>query len=60
MFGQSFAPNGTEDGELVFADDVRRQLLLQEGRHTIVTEWPELTILAARVPPPPADQPARP
>jgi hypothetical protein len=60
MFGQSFAPNGTEDGELVFADAVRRQLLLQEGRHTIVAEWPELTILAARVSPPPADQPARP
>lgn len=55
MFGQSFAPIGMEDCELVFADAVRRSLLLQEGRHTIVAEWPELTIFAARMPPPSAD-----
>ena len=54
MFGRPLEENGDEDAEVIFADAARRKLVLDEGRHTILAEWPELTIFARKLPVPPA------
>jgi hypothetical protein len=54
MFGRPLEENGEEDAEVIFADAARRKLVLDEGRHTILAEWPELTIFARKFPVPPA------
>jgi hypothetical protein len=53
MFGQPMAETGAEDAEVVLADGGRKKALLAEGTHTVLAEWPELTIFARtrRAPP---------
>jgi hypothetical protein len=52
MFGTPFAPTGTEDCGLVFADPDRRRSLLLDSRYTTIMEWPELSIHAVKPPVP--------
>lgn len=47
MFGERYAENRTEDSVLVFADQERRQPLLQQKDYVVLAEWPELTIFFA-------------
>jgi hypothetical protein len=54
MFGRPLEEDGTADSELIFADAARRKTVLEEGRHAILAEWPELTIFARKAPAPPA------
>ena len=46
MFGKPFSSDGTQDSELVFADAEQRPSIVAAGRHVILGEWQELTILA--------------
>ncbi len=54
MFGRPLGPTGLEDCEVVFADGVLRKALTEAGHHTILAQWPELTIFARKRPAPPA------
>lgn len=46
MFGKPFSSDGSHDSELVFADAEQRRSIVAAGRHVVLGEWGELTILA--------------
>jgi hypothetical protein len=50
MFGSQYAPVGNEDCEVIFADGDRRGAV-NEGRYTVVAEWPEVSVQVARLVP---------